>query len=399
MNIGASLRVAWSSLKANKVRSLLTMLGVIIGVMAVIVVVAIGEGLKTTVLENIGRLGTNLLIVRPGQVRGVPGRSGRLTIEDVEALRKDGKFIAMVVPELTTSAQVKYRSLNHTTQVVGTSPQWQFVRNYQIEAGRFINEGDMHSRAAVCVLGSAVADELFFGRPMLDVTIKIRRASFRVVGIFREKGGGGFMNPDDVVVIPLSTAQTRLRRSRNLNSINVSATAAETAEKAKDSITAVLRRRHRLRPGEPDDFRIMTQSEMLETIARTGAQITLFLGGIALVSLLVGGVGIMNIMLVSVTERTREIGVRKAVGAKPRDILLQFLIESVVLSVVGGCIGVVLGAGVSYVLGSRFSFGAQVSPLAILVAFIFSVVVGVFFGIYPARKAARLHPIAALRYE
>ena len=207
------------------------------------------------------------------------------------------------------------------------------------------------------------------------------------------------MSPDDVVVVPLTAAKTRLSGSENLDSINVSATAPETAEKALESLKTILRRQHRLRPGDGDDFLVMTQREMLQTIAQTGAQMTMFLGGIALVSLLVGGVGIMNIMLVSVTERTREIGVRKAVGARPRDIMLQFLIESVVLSVVGGGIGVGLGLAVARVVGSRFDWDTVVSPMAILIAFAFSAFIGVFFGMYPARKASKLHPIEALRYE
>ncbi|MBC7286539.1 MAG: ABC transporter permease [Armatimonadetes bacterium] len=398
MNLLANLRVAAQSLMANKMRSLLTMLGVIIGVAAVIIVIAIGEGLKEDTLQRIRKLGTNLITIRPGRGRTPSGREGHLTLRDVEALRKEAKGVSVVCPEVENTEPLKYRNLSHSARVVGTVPEWEYARSFHPVAGRFINNADIRARAAVCVIGKTIVDELFAGRPQLDVPIKIRGMNFRVVGILEEKGGG-FGDPDNTVIIPFTTALTRLWATQYLSSILVSATSEADVEEATASVTAILRRQHRLRPEEDDDFRLRSQTEFLTTMAETGQMMTSFLTGIALVSLLVGGVGIMNIMLVSVTERTREIGIRKAVGAKFRDIMLQFIIESTVLSLVGGVIGIGAGLAGTFIIGTRLGFQARISPIAVLISFCFAALVGIFFGFYPARKAALLNPIEALRYE
>jgi len=398
VNLLANLRVAAQSLMANKMRSLLTMLGVIIGVAAVITVIAIGEGLKEDTLQRIRKLGTNLILIRPARARSPAGRVGHLTLHDVEAIRKEAKGVALVCPEIDGMEQLKFRNLSHTARIVATVPEWEYARSFHPVMGRFITGSDLRARAAVCVIGQTIVDELFYGRPQIDVTIKIRGMSFRVVGILEEKGGG-FGDPDNTVVIPFTTGRTRLWARRYLSDILVSAVSEHTVQPAIESVTLVLRRQHRLRSGQDDDFRILSQTQFLTTIAATGQMMTAFLTGIALISLLVGGVGIMNIMLVSVTERTREIGIRKAVGAKFRDIMLQFLIESTVLSLVGGLIGVAGGTGATFLLGDRLGFEPRLSLTAVVISFCFAAAVGIFFGFYPARKAALLNPIDALRYE
>ncbi len=398
MKLWASLRVAVKSLGANKLRSLLTMLGVIIGVAAVIIVVAIGEGLKADTLNRILALGTNMLTIQAGHSHTPGARQGHITLADLDALKGKAESVSWTAPELTSNEQAKYRNLSHTTRVVATTPEWQLIRNYKVVEGRFITNADLYARDTVCVLGKTLVDELFYGRPQLGAKIKIRRTSFTVVGILEEKGGG-WMNPDDQIIVPFTTGRARLSGGQYLNNILMSAQSSEATTEAVSSIERILRRQHRILKGDDDDFRIRTQEEFLTTMAETGAIMTRFLTGIALVSLLVGGVGIMNIMLVSVTERTREIGIRKAIGAKPRDIMVQFLIESVVLSITGGVLGTGIGLLVIRLIGTALGFTAITSVPAIFTAFGFAAAVGVFFGLYPARKASGLHPIEALRYE
>jgi len=398
MSLREALRAALSSLAANKTRALLTMLGVIIGVAAVLVVVAIGEGLKADTLERIRSLGTNLVMVFPGGGgRGAARRPGQLTEEDYEALVSGVRDISAIAPVVQTSGTAKYRNLTHDTQVVGTNAQWARAMAFEIAEGRFLNNADERSRARVAVIGTEVMNELFYGRAQLGEYLRINGVPFEVVGILEEKGGG-FGNPDDQIVIPISTARQRFVGNADLSRIYMSASSEKTVAAVIESVTSILRRLHRVTEVD-EDFRIRDQSEFLTTMSETTGQMTLFVSGIALVSLLVGGVGIMNIMLVSVAERTREIGIRKAVGARGRDILAQFLIESVMLSVIGGVIGIAIGFSVSGALGDSIGWHTVVPTWSVVVSFLFAGAVGVFFGYYPARKAAMLDPIECLRYE
>ncbi|MGC9317393.1 MAG: ABC transporter permease [Armatimonadota bacterium] len=399
MSLVEALRSAYQSLMANKTRSVLTMLGVIIGVAAVLTVVAIGEGLKADTLERIRSLGTNLIMVRPGGGRGFgrSSRPGRLVPEDVEALEEQLRGVSGIAPVVQASATAKYRNLTHSTQVVGTTPEWSHVMSFEVAHGRFMSPTEQRARARVCMLGQEVVNELFYGRPLVGEFIRVDGIPFEVIGILEEKGGG-WGNPDDQIVIPLSTARQRLVGSADLRGIYISAVSEDAVPKVIEQVTQILRRTHRVTE-MTEDFRIHDQTEMLTTMTETTQQLTFFVGGIALVSLIVGGVGIMNIMLVSVTERTREIGIRKAVGARQRDVLAQFLIESVMLSVLGGGIGIAIGFAASRALGGTLGWQTLVPPWAVAVSFLFAAAVGVFFGWYPARKAALLDPIECLRYE
>ncbi|MFP3904449.1 MAG: ABC transporter permease [Armatimonadota bacterium] len=399
MNLVEASRSAHSSLFTNKTRSLLTMLGVIIGVAAVIIVVAIGEGLKADTINRIQSMGSNFLTVRPGGSRG-PGpssRPGRITDEDVAALEKGLTNIKAFAPTVSSNVPLKYRNVTHSTSLTGTTPDWWIANAFEIVHGRFFDQSDIKSRARVAVIGHEVVHELFYGRPMIGEQIRVDGIPFEVIGILKEKGGG-WGNPDDQIVMPISTARQRIVGNRDPSRVYVSAKTSHDVETVKKQIEQMLDRRHRVTE-ETRDYRIHDQAEILETVTETTRQITLFVAGIALVSLLVGGVGIMNIMLVSVTERTREIGIRKAVGARQSDILAQFLIESVMLSVLGGLIGMAIGFGGSAALGDTLGWPTVVPLWSVLVSVLFSGAVGVFFGWYPARKAAMLDPIECLRYE
>ncbi len=399
MSLREALRAALDSLIANKSRSLLTMLGVIIGVAAVLMVVGIGEGLKADTLNRIRSLGTNLIMIFPGAGRGFGPtvRPGRLTDDDVEALRQGLRKIAGIAPIVQTAGSAKYRNRTHNTQVVGSNSQWAYVMNFEVAEGRFISETEVRARSRVAVLGQEVVDELFYGRPLLGEFIRVNGVPFEVIGILEEKGGG-FGDPDNQIIIPISTARQRLVGNANVSRIFVSAVSEDVVPEVIEDIRRILRRTHRVTE-MTEDFRIRDQTEFLTTMSETTGQITMFVGGIALVSLLVGGVGIMNIMLVSVAERTREIGIRKAVGARRRDILTQFLIESVMLSVIGGLIGIAIGFAGSRALGDTLGWQTIVPGWSVALSFVFAAAVGVFFGYYPARKAALLDPIECLRYE
>jgi len=409
MNLFESVRIALESVAANKLRSALTMLGIIIGVGAVIALVAAGAGTQAQVTERFASLGSNLLVISPARMffRGVSmaaGSSATLTNEDVEAIEELASTVAAVAPEYSTRAQVVYGSQNTQVNILGVTPEYLSVRNYQLDRGRFINDLDVSNQAKVAVLGSAVVEDLF-GQTLIDPlnkTIKINRQNYQVVGLLASKGTGGFENLDDQVFIPLRTAQIKFggAGNRSLQSINVQVMSADKLDWAVAELTAILRARHGLASTQSDDFNIQNQSQIVEMVQETSQTFTVLLASIAAISLVVGGIGIMNIMLVSVTERTREIGIRKAVGAKRRDIMTQFLVEAMVISVVGGVLGVVTGYGLARVVapllgGSR----ALVTPESVGMALGVSVGVGLFFGIYPASRAAALHPIEALRYE
>ncbi|MDR7418851.1 MAG: ABC transporter permease [Armatimonadota bacterium] len=403
MNLSASVRIAMRAMASNPLRSLLTMLGVIIGVGSVIAMIAIGQGARQATTQQVQALGSNLLTIFAGtpQVAGVaraePAQS--LTLEDADAIRQEVPGVIGVSAEFQRQAQVVYRGENTYTRIVGVTPEYETVRNFKPVRGEFFTERDMRSRARVALLGATVANRLFGDADPVGQQIKIRGATFTVIGVMEEKGATAFFDRDDLVLVPLTTAQRRLFGVRHVNSIQVQVASEDQMTAAQDAVTELMRTRHRLGPNQENDFTVRSQADILQTLTGVAQTMTVLLGGIAAVSLVVGGIGIMNIMLVSVTERTREIGIRKAVGARRRDILLQFLVESVALSVTGGVIGIAIG-----VLGSRLitqfaGWATLLSPQAIVLAFAFALAVGVFFGLYPAQRAAKLDPIEALRHE
>ena len=405
MLIGETLAVALGALRANKLRSALTMLGVVIGVAAVVAVVALGRGAQESVNARISALGTTMLTVIPGQVfgRGVASGSDRakLTLDDANALAEQGRVLTAVEPEMSQNMQVQFGAKNANTSVVGTTANYLDVRKYEMAAGKMFNDAEDRGRERVAVLGAALPDNLgTSAQALIGQPIRVGGLQYTVLGVLASKGQtGGFQNPDDQILIPINTARFRAFGSDRIRSINVLApTEAQIPETMAD-IERVLRRTHKLQPGTDDDFSIRNQSDFVAALGETTKIFTSLLAGIAAVSLLVGGIGIMNIMLVSVTERTREIGVRKALGATRGNILLQFLIEAVVLCMLGGVGGVILGAGGAIVMNKVASWTTSVSVASIVVALLFSAAVGIIFGVWPARRAAALDPIVALRYE
>ena len=416
MNLLESVRVALRALGANKLRALLTMLGIIIGVAAVISLMSVGRGVQAGVTDRIQGLGTNLLFVRPGAareagVRQTQGTVQTLTLEDADAIAERVPSVVAVAPEIGGIGQLVASGQNWSSRITGTTEDYADVRNFRVANGDFIGRQQMESRARVVVLGSSVAENLFGGLDPVGETVRISLSGragvdFRVIGVMETKGGTGFGNQDDQVFVPLSTYHTRLTRARTVrgsytvSTINVQVADASLMSSTVQEVAELLRQQHRV---TQDDFTIQSQEDFLQTAAQVTGLMTVLLGAIAGISLVVGGIGIMNIMLVSVTERTREIGIRKAVGARRRDILLQFLVEATVVSVLGGLIGMGLGTGLSR-LFSQFEVNGQqlatlVTPDAVILSFTVSAAVGLFFGIYPAMRAAQLHPIEALRYE
>jgi putative ABC transport system permease protein len=395
-------RVAFEAIRANKLRSFLTALGIIIGISAVIAMVALGEGAQRTVQARLQSLGVNTLTVRPGQefFGGVDRGDAKLTAKDAEALLRDPEAILDVTPEMQRRIQVEYGTGNGNLSVTGAWPSYFSIQNFQLESGRLFNENEERGRRRVAVLGATAGDAL--GTPssaLIGQTIRIQGVPFAVIGVLAAKGSSGFQNPDDGIYIPLATAQFRVFGSDRVQSISVQAVSATQMDAALAEIDHVLRREHRRRATQASDFTVRNQTTLVQTFQETTRTFSFLLAGIALVSLLVGGIGIMNIMLVSVTERTREIGVRKALGARRRDILLQFLIEALALCLIGGALGVLLGIGGAMALQRLAGWNTAVSVDAVGIAFFFSAAVGVFFGLWPARRAARLDPIEALRYE
>jgi len=408
MLIGEIISVALGALRANKLRSLLTMLGIVIGVGAVIAVVALGSGAQQAVKDRISALGTTLLTVNPGQQRGggggiaIAGGQQRLTLDDAKAVDERATNLLAVQPEMRSQQQIVFGNKNASTTIVGTTPNYLEVRKYQLKVGRMFTAADDEGRQRVAVIGSAVVDNLGITAPeaLIGENVRIRGTQFTVIGVLASKGqANAFQNPDDQILVPINTARFRVNGSDRLQSISALAVSEDKIPDAMADIQRVLRRQHKLRQGAPDDFQIRNQADILSTAQETTEVMTYLLSGIAAVSLLVGGIGIMNIMLVSVTERTREIGIRKALGATRWNILLQFLIEAVVLCILGGLLGIGLGAGGATVMSKTAGWSTQISATAIVLAFAFSAFVGVAFGVWPARRAAVLDPITALRYE
>ncbi|MBW8012627.1 MAG: FtsX-like permease family protein [Chloroflexi bacterium] len=408
MNIWRSFIEALESLISNKLRSSLTILGIVIGVGAVIAMLAIGQGAEESITGSIQGIGTNLMFVFSGGSEEV-NNPKPLTLGDAEAIADpfQAPSVIGVAPTLQGNAEVSFSGESTVTSVIGVTPDFSPVRNFNVSEGEFINEVHMLGQAAVVLLGTEVAEDLF-GRKagLTGETVRIEGQPFRVIGILEEKGGSSFGSQDDQVLIPMTTAQARLIRRSTRDSVDVifiQAITAEAVPQATEEIAQILRARHRTAIAE-DDFTIFNQQDFLETAAAITGVLTIFLGGIAGISLLVGGIGIMNIMLVSVIERTREIGLRKALGARKKDILVQFLTESSLLSLSGGLIGILLGWIISLIVGSIAAANdADITPLigmdAVLLATLFSTAVGLFFGLYPANRAANLEPVEALRYE
>jgi putative ABC transport system permease protein len=404
MLVGEIIAVALRAIRANYLRSFLAVLGIVIGVGAVITMVALGTGAQQAVQERIEALGTNLLQVYAGQSfsRGVASADRvSLTTDDYIALRDRTRTLSAIVPEIRRNQQIKYLNRNANVNVTGSVPSYLTVNNYEVMAGRGLTTGDGGARKRVAVIGSAIPDMLDAnGMAMIGQSIAIRGLPFEIIGVLEEKGAtSSWSNPDEIVIIPLETAQYRIFGSDRLNSITVEVMHVDSMGVAMIDMEQVLRREHAIRPGADNDFQIRNRGEFLATAEETTKTFTYLLGGIAAVSLLVGGIGIMNIMLVSVTERTREIGIRKALGARRRDIMLQFVVEALALCIFGGLLGTMVGRGASYAMAEIAGWNTIVSPAAVIMAVGFSAGIGLFFGIWPARRAAALDPIDALRYE
>jgi len=400
-----SVKIALDALVSNKLRSILTMLGIIIGVGAVIAMVSIGMGVRDKVSNSIASLGSNLIIVTPGAasssgVRQAAGTNITLTLKDAQAMAREVNGIGAVAPSVSKQYQMVAGNMNWTTSVQGTTPEYLEVRNLSVQAGSFITNEDVETRNRVAVIGTTVASSLFTNTNPIGQSIRINNAPFTIIGVLESKGqSAGGQDQDDTVIIPLTTAQERMMGITYVQTISVQAANSEVVDQVQEGITSLLRARHDITADKTDDFSVRNLASVMATAQETTGTITMLLGSIAAISLLVGGIGIMNIMMVSVTERTREIGIRKALGARYANILMQFLIEAVVIGVIGGAIGIVFGIGTSYAISSIAGWNTVITATPILVAFGFSVGIGLFFGLYPARKAALLNPIDALRYE
>jgi len=410
VNVLASSRIALRALRVNKLRSTLTMLGIIIGVGAVIAMVAIGSGAQARVAEQLQALGANMIFVFPGSttsggLRAGAGSSISLTEEDAWTIQRDVQGVVVAAPTMRGSGQLVWGNLNWSTMIVGVTPEYFDARDWPTTSGRVFTQEDVDGAAKVAILGQTVAQSLFGDTDPIGQTVRVKKLLCTVVGVLDNKGQNTFgQDQDDVIVIPLTTAKRKvlgvsLANARTVNGISIKVADNEDLKEVQQHIRDLVRQRHRLQPGQDDDFGIRSAAEMVQTKDEQAQLMTKLLMSIASVSLLVGGIGIMNIMLVSVTERTREIGLRMAVGARGRDILTQFLVEALTVALIGGSVGVVAGLGASFALAYFGEWRTVVSPPAILLAFTFSGLIGIFFGFYPARKAAGLNPIDALRYE
>jgi putative ABC transport system permease protein len=397
--------IALRALRRNKMRSVLTALGIIIGVASVVAMVAVGNGAQANITKQVSALGQNLLSVfagsrRAGGVNSGLGSASAITLEDADIIAREVPDVVAVSPEVSASAQAIANGRNWSTTIVGESQDYLKIRDWKLSAGSMFNERDVRGAAKVAVIGSKTAAELFGPLNPVGQSVRVKNIPFIIIGVLESKGAGmGGMNQDDRLLIPFTTAMKRITGDKYLRCVNVQISRSDRMDIAQQQITSLLRQRHRLPAGRDDDFNIFNQKEIADTVNTISGIITLLLGSVAGISLVVGGIGIMNIMLVSVTERTREIGIRIAVGAQPGDIRLQFLIEAVTLSLLGGALGVFAGIGASKLIGLVANFQAIVSPGSILLALGVSSAIGIFFGLYPAHKAAGLNPIDALRYE
>lgn len=401
-----SVRIAFQALLSNKLRSILTMLGIIIGVGAVIAMISIGMGVREQIQSSIASLGSNMLIVSPGSsstkggVRSGAGSNVKLKLEDADAIRDNIKNIDYVSPTVNRAYQIVAGNQNWNTSVQGVMPEVMAIRSLSVGSGTFISAQDINSRNRVAVIGSTVAENLFGEMNPTGQNIRINNTPYQVIGVLDTKGQSSMgQDQDDIVIVPLTTAQERLIGITHIQSIDIQVATPEAMDQVQAEVENLLRQRHKITAGKEDDFRVRNLTSLMEMMMATTAMITLLLGSIAAISLLVGGIGIMNIMMVSVTERTREIGIRKALGATYLNIMMQFLIESIVIGVIGGLIGIVFGCAAALAISKFGGFNTVITMMPIVLSFGFSVGIGLFFGIYPARKAALLDPIEALRYE
>ncbi len=405
MKLMFTLRTAFIDLQRNRLRSSLTMLGIVIGVAAVIIMVSVGQGAKTAVENQIASLGTNVIFVGSGSVTAGGQRQGfgttqTLTVEDAEVINRECSAVMQATPGLSAGAGLVYNNQNWSASMIGVAPAYFVIRDLKLSSGTYFTEADLTGSAKVCVLGSEVADHLFLGEDPVGKTIRVKKVPFKVLGVLEAKGQTALgQNLDDTLYLPYTTVMKRLLNRTYVQFILVSAMSQDQIPEAKMQMTDLLRQRHRIGPHDDDDFYMTDQKDYSAIATATSMILTVLLGSVASISLIVGGIGIMNIMLVSVRERTREIGIRMAVGARGGDVLRQFLTESIVLSGVGGTVGVLLGIGFSYLISALFGLVTYVSPWSVLLAFGSSSAIGVFFGYYPALTASRLNPIDALRYE
>jgi len=403
MNLSESFTVAVTSLLANRVRLILTMLGIIIGVSAVITMISLGEGAKRAVEEQIQQLGTNILTVRPGSMnrafRRASGATIHFTMDEVEAIQNNATTVEAVVPEFDSFTQMKFGNNVTYARVIGTTPDYEWVRNAPVIKGKYFTNTDNARRERVAVIGEKVRQSLFGDNKfVVGEEMRVKNVNFTIVGLLEEKGEG-WGDPDNVIIVPLETAQRRLFGTENIDEIIVRVPTVDMMDAAAIQVEQILRKYLKLRPDEDNNFTVRSQLDFLSTFGEASKTLTTLLASIAAVSLLVGGIGIMNIMLVSVTERTREIGVRMAIGARKRDIRFQFLIEAVVIAMIGGIIGILLGVGGSFALSEFAQWNTTISPDSIVLSFLFAFLVGIVFGLFPAFKASNLNPIDSLRYE